>query len=337
MSALAPGCYQHHRLGDAPDASVVDAAEDAPADVVVDAPMDTDRRPPDVLFRCDDGSLPISDSDVDLLFVIDDSPSMSPKQARLAAELPRLVDSLAFGDLDFDGTQDFPVPRSLLVSSVTSSSSRLTTLPDGSTTFEFRPGRDERTALADAASAFVRRGSSGNTIEQPLAMMAEAIEGPFWRPGAMLVVVLLSDEDDCSDSGCWETSPCRRAMFDVPGCDYPSMEFLGLEERVARWAVATEDRPAFLGIVAGLPPDLLGDGLGRVLADPRMQAGDGVVEASCLLPGIGGGFPPRRLATFADMLGESANLESICTPEFNNVLGPLLARLAGELVREGCE
>jgi len=58
--------------------------------------------------------------EVDLLFMVDDSGSMSQEQASLAEQLPRLVRVLASGDLDEDGVQDFPPVKSLHVGVVSS-------------------------------------------------------------------------------------------------------------------------------------------------------------------------------------------------------------------------
>ncbi|HJL29556.1 MAG TPA: hypothetical protein RMI62_10820, partial [Polyangiaceae bacterium LLY-WYZ-15_(1-7)] len=57
---------------------------------------------------------------VDLLFMVDNSNSMSEEQVALSNELPRLVRVLASGDADEDGTQDFPPVRSLQIGVVSS-------------------------------------------------------------------------------------------------------------------------------------------------------------------------------------------------------------------------
>lgn len=57
---------------------------------------------------------------VDLLFMVDNSNSMSQEQASLSNEIPSLVRVLASGDIDDDGVQDFPPVRSLHVGVVSS-------------------------------------------------------------------------------------------------------------------------------------------------------------------------------------------------------------------------
>lgn len=56
---------------------------------------------------------------VDLLFVIDDSPSMAAERASLVNEIPRIVHVLASGDRDRDGEPDFIPVESIHVAAVT--------------------------------------------------------------------------------------------------------------------------------------------------------------------------------------------------------------------------
>ncbi len=69
---------------------------------------------------CDDGvcCTPTS-SRVDILFMVDNSNSMAEEQASLAAEFPRLVTALTTGDLDGDGTADFPAVSDLHLGVIT--------------------------------------------------------------------------------------------------------------------------------------------------------------------------------------------------------------------------
>jgi hypothetical protein len=57
---------------------------------------------------------------VDLLFVVDNSGSMSEEQASLAREFPKLVRALASGDRDADGKEDFPPVEDLHLGVVSS-------------------------------------------------------------------------------------------------------------------------------------------------------------------------------------------------------------------------
>ena len=97
---VVQGCYLSHTL-DAPSDAGVDAPVDAPPDTH-DAAVDT---PPDTFDGgCDAGPIPedsgIVDLKVDLLFVVDNSGSMSEEQRALAEQFPVMVRMLATGDLD---------------------------------------------------------------------------------------------------------------------------------------------------------------------------------------------------------------------------------------------
>jgi hypothetical protein len=54
-----------------------------------------------------------ANGELDVLFMIDNSNSMTEEQESLARELPRMARILASGDLEGDGVQDFPAVRSL--------------------------------------------------------------------------------------------------------------------------------------------------------------------------------------------------------------------------------
>jgi hypothetical protein len=62
--------------------------------------------------ECDDEAQPAS-GELDLLLVMDDSGSMKEEQAKVLAQLPRLVAGLASGDTDGDGRRDFAAITSM--------------------------------------------------------------------------------------------------------------------------------------------------------------------------------------------------------------------------------
>ncbi|MEP6865275.1 MAG: hypothetical protein ABJE66_31950 [Deltaproteobacteria bacterium] len=198
-----------------------------PTDAAIDAAPDSQQQP----ARADVLSVPASVvGKVDILVMVDDSPSTADKTANLKASFPALIstlDALPGGrpdlhigvitsDVGTKGmadaqpgpsigsgqgacigtgkagvlqTQGSPLVTGAFLSDVATSSGRATNYTG---------------TLADAFSAIASVGAAGCGFEQPLQALQLALspattanEG-FLRPEANLVVLLLSDEDDCS-------------------------------------------------------------------------------------------------------------------------------------------
>jgi hypothetical protein len=166
---------------------------------------------------------------VDLLLVVDDSPNMKPKQAELVARLPELLhrlDAAAMsglpasyhigvistdlgagptvaaqcqpggkrGELIVRGAAAAPACRP------PTGGMRFVEYDQRTGTSNLPPGQDLATTLACAASL----GDQGCGFEHPLEASYRALHDVpvanqgFRRPGAQLVVVFVTDEDDCS-------------------------------------------------------------------------------------------------------------------------------------------
>jgi hypothetical protein len=166
---------------------------------------------------------------LDILFVIDNSSSMSEEQEAVAQELTQFIEAIrAAGGV----RQDFQV--GVITTSVylygrkgnlswyhppTSSAGRLRpipdVLPDGGYLLETDHERllsGEDPNLVDKFSRLVHQGTSGSGQETPFeAVRLALLGGPstipladggnqgFLRDGARLLVVVLTDEDDCSE------------------------------------------------------------------------------------------------------------------------------------------
>ncbi len=141
--------------------------------------------------------------EVDLLFMVDNSNSMSQEQNALSRELPNLVRVLASGDIEGDGMQDFPPVRSLQVGVVTSdmgtggftvptcSNSRFGDdgvlrrrgntaisgcMAEYASFFEFRPAEGgDATAFAREVSCVANMGTNGCGFEQQLESVLKAV------------------------------------------------------------------------------------------------------------------------------------------------------------------
>lgn len=163
---------------------------------------------------------------LDLLFVIDDSPSMIDKQVALDRAFPALMAKLAeipggtpdlhLGVISTDmGTKGSgvmsPGPAIGQIGNggcaSTGKGGALLTQNAAVTDAFVKLGRDNSKnftgTLPEVFSAMARLGAGGCGFEQPLAATRAALDGHaanvgFLRESANLAVVILSDEDDCS-------------------------------------------------------------------------------------------------------------------------------------------
>jgi len=154
----------------------------------------------------------------DILFVIDNSGSMREEQAGVAAELPIFVNTLAQGggvQADFQvgvittsvyqhSLSPPPVGKILQTYPLQAGKLRPATLADGGTAYILR-GDDPN--LVPVFANLVQQGTTGSGQETPFEAVRLATSPPvidnenrgFLRDGARLVVVVVTDEDDCSE------------------------------------------------------------------------------------------------------------------------------------------
>ena len=202
--------------------------------------------------------------DIDILFMIDDSPSMQDEQESLKANFPRMVDVLNsidgglpdvqigvitpnLGTSALDGTQAAPIGGC---------SGRgddgVLRQRDGMTGPRFLRDVDDHAGgrqrnytgtLADAFSDFASVGITGCGIEQHLGAIERATDGSkpenagFLRDDAYLAVIVIADEDDCSlqKSSLFDANPRLGAGYGEKTnfrctsqgvvCDTPSTDF----------------------------------------------------------------------------------------------------------------
>jgi hypothetical protein len=152
---------------------------------------------------------------LDVLFVIDNSGSMGEEQANLTANFPMFISVLDASGLDYrvavtttardyHYTMSFPVGGNIPMNT-----------GDGDDGAMLQPAACNMTkrwiekADADKVATFscvANVGTSGNSDEMPLGAMRDAFEERmadntntgFRRPDALLGVVFLTDEEDCS-------------------------------------------------------------------------------------------------------------------------------------------
>lgn len=311
----------------------------------------------------------------DLLFVVDDSPSMANEQEKLAAGFAALADRLqaldppvgwrvgvmttsvdeAFGPCP---TGDPSAPGQCSASfgggPFTCEAGRcVRRFPDRAARLVAAPGNPEvldvdAMPLADLVTAFgenVRVGLAGSRMEQPLRAVESAIANgnlaSFRRPDARLVVVVASDEDDCSDSTGQLMALERTPSGAVDHCDLGARTGDGLDDVTAWVSRFKASGDVALGAIVGLAP---GSGDPGMCADPacvancRSPAGTTACGTSCagaLRPSLcveecqlqcesfcGSQAPGRR--TSAAVRAMSGPLASVCESDY----GPVLAQLA---------
>lgn len=142
--------------------------------------------------------LPRESSAVDILFVIDDSLSMKDEQEQLGIWSSEMFDVLSstgeLPDLHI-GVTSSSLPIAERPGCTTSGTMRVlkdVAGPDGRI-------RDYSGTLTEAFAKLARVGASGCGFEQPFKATRQALStAGFLRPEALLLVVFVTDEDDCS-------------------------------------------------------------------------------------------------------------------------------------------
>lgn len=134
---------------------------------------------------------------VDILFVVDDSASMISEQQLLVAGFGSFLDAIDASGTDFHlGVIriDFPYDDP--------ERGRLIGLPPFLTRADdYGPAFRERALVGTEGSGYEKGLEAAYFAVSPQATAAGGPNEGFLRPNANLVVVVVSDEDDCSDEG----------------------------------------------------------------------------------------------------------------------------------------
>jgi len=192
---------------------------------------------------------------MDILFVIDNSGSMGQEQENLATNFPLFIDMLNnFNNLDYrvgvtTTGKDYSYTLSTPIGNIPSSQSggdNGELLQRCDMTRRWVEPTDPTPADTFACAAEV--GTSGPSDEMPLSAIKLALDdrisdgtnAGFLRDDALLAIVILTDEDDCSYEQSvtlgFTESLCHSQMQDV---SYYSDFLNTLTGAPGRWAVAT--------------------------------------------------------------------------------------------------
>lgn len=268
---------------------------------------------------------------MDILFVVDDSGSMAEEQTNLASNFPRFVEVInAFmtesgRPLDYrigvtTTGQDmvtvvsfppmFPLPPVEMMESG----------PGGALLQDSACGMSRRwieRADADVAGSFscvAQVGTGGSSVEMPLRMVEMALtdkvedgtNAGFIREDALLAIVMLTDENDCSREG-------NRFEIMIPDPFSPG----GITGAVDVCDPASPDLlpvSHFLTVLDGVKGDR-GRWAAAVIAGPTNCSS-----------GFGDAVEATRLKDFVMMTGDNAIFSSICEGDLTGALMEALTK-----------
>ena len=245
---------------------------------------------------------------LDLLILIDDSPSMRDEQAKLAEQVPRLVNLLLTGGVDTDGVSmpvgDFPAVESLHVAVITPdlgySTEPTTTYqagvdfnPTNACTSTGKAGFMQVTGLAgtpqectaqtppegtlyldrptDASASFdmqfvadvecVTGQADGCGFEQQLesilASDRNTANAGFNREDALLAIIMITDEDDCSatDPRVFDVDARPGNPYQGPFADPPTNSLVQFNLRCSAHKEALQQIQRYVDEIANLKSD----------------------------------------------------------------------------------
>jgi hypothetical protein len=294
---------------------------------------------------CEFNAPQLVDPKTDILFIIDNSNSMTEEQAEVAAELPAFIDELK---RNVGVNQDFRV--GVITTGVYRNVRIDNYYPNGDpyleyNTFPAEAGRlqpvpnpdnspnpngerfleDEDPDLVAKFSRLVKVGILGSGQETPLEAARLAVTPPlsttavaqggnsgFFRDGARLLVVLVTDEDDCSEL----VRPPLVTVGADQNRDYCTEQAANLAPLSAYYDVfrnLTDSKGAARPVLwAAIAPVSVNDKSAASVTDSS-----GVHNVDCATS-RGPGIRQRAMAELFDP--SLKNLDSICKPDFRQSL-----------------
>ena len=349
----------------------------------------TDNRQPVVSVRT------TPQNDVDLLFVIDDSASMADKQNNLAVNFPNFINVLNtiegglpnvhIGVTTTDmGTKSTGSPTAAPGVGTVGQGGCVNAGDDGklqtngaAVTGSFisdvkqTDGTRIKNYTGDLATVFgqmARVGATGCGFEQPLHAMKRALENTtanpgFLRPDAILGVVFLADEDDCTakstqlfaptDTTIGTLSSFRCTRFGVTctegGATSDAMNVIGAKGGCSSNETSTMIDPVtpYRDFLLGLKTDPSKVVVGGIIGDPTPVAvetrtingnNEPAVAHSCMYQGAAGNEladPGARFKSFFDLFPGRSAFTSICQPDLSVALEQL-AQLISRTIGSPC-
>jgi len=333
--------------------------------------------------------------DLDLLFVIDDSGTMADKQNNLAVNFPNFINTLSSIEGGLPNIHLGVVTTDMGTSATQSTSPGpgIGTLGQGGCAAAGKNGvlqtngapvtgtfisdvkQTDGTRLknysGDLATVFAQMakvGATGCGFEQPLFAMRRALEGNagFLRPNALLGVMFLTDEDDCTartteifgpdSAALGPLTSFRCTRFGVTclggGATTDAMNTVGPKTGCTsnEQAALVEHVQPFHDFLIGLKSDPNLVVVGGIMGDPQPtavevrtinQQSQVVLAHSCQYQGVSNlevADPGTRMKAFFDLFPNHATFSTVCQPDLSVALenlGLLAARLTGSACLTG--
>jgi len=227
-----------------------------------------------------------------------------------------------------------------------------------------RPGITDPDAIAADFACVAQAGTAGCGLEQTLEAGLKALtpstspvrffmdtvghadgaNAGFVRDDSLLVLLVMTDEDDCSaaDPTLYDpASPRYPEDFESRCAAHPAaLQPLGRYVDGVSALRASQPDLLLFAAIAGVPVDLLegpdSASFDEILADPRMaqrvDVGTGRLVPSCTVAGRGEAYPPRRIVEMARELPGRSVVQSICQLDF----GAAMARIVAQVGRRAC-
>ena len=298
-------------------------------------------------------SQPLGTNRVDVLWVVDNSSSMLDEQAQLGREFASFVDALSLLGADVhlaavstdisEGGTFRRGPGDVIAKGCFSPPDDLATCGQRDPvlrTSDYKVDPNDPGSAIDAARLAAdfrclgQTGDCGEPIEMGLdavrlALSPESLAGPnqgFLRDDAYLVVIVLSDEDDCSQNGASTSggdSACYAASRTLPGVDLYLDALIRAKTRPGQDTSVPDERAEVLSriFVAGIiGPDagpLPENGRDHPLACTRETSeGSGASIETFLSTGYDG----KRYRELIGYFGARGLEQNICAGEYASAL-----------------
>ena len=304
-------------------------------------------------------------TDVDVLFVVDNSNSMEEEQANLAKNFPRFIQKLEQAKLDYRigvvstdlGAGSYSIPTCGAGDGGklrTKPSPYLPGCPMPKDPWIESKGGVSNVPGGDVTAAFscmARIGVGGCGFEQTLESAHRALDPKlnvnpgFLRPDAALVVVVITDEDDCSAQNPALFDPSQQGLTSLLGpltsfrctefgitCDVNGRTAGPRQSCKPSTGSYLHELQRYMDLLSMLKPG--GAVILSVIAGPAtpvevtLDAGNPALKPSCKSVN-GGASPAVRLASLAQSFGKRGAITSVCDSDY----GPALD-MVGNLVTE---